>query len=482
MVERRFGWVPIVLALVGFALAARPAAPDPEEVKAKLGSIAWEDVVSEENITDGRSNWKGPSDLSFRYKIAARGGLIYLWVQVTDDKHVLGGASQPVGDHVELWLADAALAGRMDERQKSVGDTVTEFEVRLSDKECAEHVEGFLLEQKSLLASLQKERRCTHLWFEEGAKNAGGARPPGAAAPADYAYALNEGGYDFYMRLPLAGAFDVDTFPLQRFSFLVEVVDADEAGMPKPKSVASSVPGRRSDEPATFRTTDVNPPWEPGLPQCLETLLARQTGERMDPAGFWRASSGSYLPVMWTDNAWAGCSGADRMVYPGGPQNFPDGVPAPGGGPSVLIFGGSLVLRQGNACTAWDFGDLIHSSGEREWKVLLFAAAGKSSYLALNVSGPSRWPGGGTDCGSGTESDLIWLELQPGLTVRQSGGVHYESCIEGVQSEGLDVQADSVKVRYAPTRDSDPTTRQAVLDFKDPASGFVTNRVSQPSK
>src|SRR5262249_42158023 len=141
-------------ALVLGVLLARAAAAgvgvDPDEVRSVLEHEPWVTIADSDHVKFGADAWKGAADLSFRYRLVVRDGALYLWVDVTDDHPGVFTRTPLVLDHVELWIADPALAGSYAGRRAGIQATIAEFEARTGDGDCDGEERGFLAQERAL--------------------------------------------------------------------------------------------------------------------------------------------------------------------------------------------------------------------------------------------------------------------------------------------------------------------------------------------
>ena len=129
-----------------------------------------------------------------------------------------------------------------------------------------------------------------------------------------------------------------------------------------------------------------------------------------------------------------------------------------------------------------------------------------SVYMLLDITGPSRGPGGGSSfCGAGTESALVLFHFDEEGELEEPSGISYESCISTIDPKtGEDdrphADDESQKIvttfvyyrklkdydlRKAPPPDATgEVTVQATFDPKQPERGIMTEetcRITQTS-
>lgn len=468
--------VAVLLLLLGVLPLSSPAQTvDTDEVKRVLADQGWAEVASEVHVKHGRERWGGPKDLSFRYRVAVRDGDLWLWVVVTDDKPGLRGEGRDwlASDHVELWLADPALVEDYEKQRKGVAEIVREFEERQKDGYCSEPEASFLGRQRAILAKLKSDRFFTQLVIGESVWRVPGddsAFPRGLAAQL-----RTEHSYEVFARVPLYGACDFKRQNVTWLGLLVDVVDVDEARATGQKTLMSSNPDRLFAEPSRFQVLPLDPPYHLPLGPCDE--LRGQVSEN----GFWKQKGNVYERVTWAEQPWSGCLGTDRDIYAAGPWQ-----PAMAGNPvppdysmTITPLGSKLLLAQPGNCALLDLKDRIHAEGGISITPVLKAVEGDSTYLVLEASGDSRWPGGSTGCGAGTESDLIWIKLDSALNVQALDSVHFESCWAQIEVQSHLMGTRRMEVRFAQHMEGADEITRVILDLTKPQEGFFRQKVDR---
>jgi len=463
------------ILMMGFALHIPSLGgfrPDREEIEAVLQDVAWTEISAAGHATYGRSRWTGPDDLSFRYRVAVHGGDLYLHVEVTDDLLVSVGGAPLASDHVELWLADPALAATAAERLERAEAAVREFEGRLGDGSCDDWEAEYLGGRRKVLSELKRLSALRQIIFE-GTNDSEAWAFWGDLAPfSDVNW--SEGGYALFARIPLYLSFPLQETRISEIAYLVDVVDVDTPGSEKQETLLSCSKERRYGDAATFLRMRLSPSWEPGTIPCWEEE-ALASGR-----GFWRAGD-RYEAVLWKDDAWSGCYGADRALHPGTFEALPGPI-APGGGSGLRFvpLDDSLLVTDGRRCTALPFDGLVHAAGGREWRPLYVLMEGKTTYAVLSVIGMSRWPPGSTMCGAGMEADLIWFAMDDAFRITSKAGHHYESCWTHRTTPGVTIGTKVLVMETETYADEREITQVVTFDARNPSEGLRVLEKAKP--
>jgi hypothetical protein len=95
----------------------------------------------------------------------------------------------------------------------------------------------------------------------------------------------------------------------------------------------------------------------------------------------------------------------------------------------------SVTLYEGKQKHTIALNDEIDASEIDSVKLQSAKQSGNHIYLLLDVTGPSRGRGaGGSFCGAGQESDLIWVQLDSKWSVEDIQSFLYYSCIHSVET------------------------------------------------
>lgn len=443
---------------------------DVEEVTAVLSEQPWITVDARAHIAVGADRWQGSADLSFRYRMRVHHGTLWLWVDVTDDRPGILGAQWWAHDHVELRIADPALAKTYATQRAGIQKTVQEFRDRLPDEVCGEEVQGFLQRQQKLVRQLEQDRYYGRYWLSPSIADHLSADHEGKLV--EYAYVPRVDGYQFYARLPLFLACDFARPTVTHVGFSIDVVDVDANESEDWDTVIASMNGPRFDDPGHFSVYGLPEPYDLPLGVCERRL------PELQEQGFWRRATGRYEYVAWLEEVWSGCTGADRSVFPGVWQPLPAAIAVP---PDftlrVVPFGDTLMLSEGAQCAVVNAGgEGYPPPGGSGWRPLFRASDADAVYAVLEGWRYTRWPPGSTMCGAGVETELVWLKLDKSLHLAESDRVEIESCFGNVEVVSSRVSTRGFVVDYA-RHEKDVTTRSRVTyDNTRPAEGLVRER------
>jgi hypothetical protein len=475
---------------------ARGVSVDSDEVKAVLAETQWIEVKDKAHVVFGADKWHGPEDLQFKYRLKARDGALYLWVSVIDDTIQWYGKAPLAFDHIEMWIADGDL---VDEYQRRIGDvrSVQErFEERLGDTEdsikgCDQVglLKSFVAEQKKLIGRLRQEKYFTQYVFplrdygsheSDPSKRRGIPRLPGEARAH---YDVSKGGYELFARIPLFLACDYASATVRQLAYLVDVVDVDEPNAAKQKALMSSSDRRKFDDPTTFGRLEIEGEYHLPLSDCELRQADLATPYANSDTGYWRREGERYEYVQWGTQEWGGCFGVDRSVEPSVWVRLPEAVAIP---PDyrvrVRANFNRLLFQLGDQCEVVIVPDEhFHPTGDVMWSPLFHATADGQHYVVATVSGYTRWPPGAGYCGSGIDSDVIWMHLSPSMKYVSLDSVRYESCFESIEEEAQQIGAHSVLIDYLENKDKDNTKRHVLYDNSRPEQGLVREPAATPS-
>ena len=252
---------------------------------------------------------------------------------------------------------------------------------------------------------------------------------PSAAGSGAWLYRFREKGYEFFARLPLYLAADFAREDVDRLALLVDVIDVDDTTSTKQKTVVSSSATRLFGDPSTFETVTLAEPYRVPLSAC-----ERATAKLYDD-GFWRRIEGRYERVRWGSEVWSGCAGVDRDVFPGYWERLPAPVAFPPDFTMRLSSNGADgMLSEGDRCTLVKLVDEGTPQAGSEWTPRFRTVEGGFTYLVLEGSAYSRFPPGMTWCGSGVETELLWLKLDASLAVVARDTARVESCLDAIEN------------------------------------------------
>ena len=418
------------LALGRLAAAEGPEAPPSplDGIDARLDGVAWRYADEGANVRFGRERWRGPADLSFRYRLKVDADRLLLAVEVVDEKVLLRDAPTIVSDHVEVWLADPAIHRAYEARKRLNEDNRKDLFGEESGEELDEENEFGRLIVASLAgvkAALRNDRWQTQILFHAD-RAAGEPRP--VSAPA-FRYEKRDGGYALRAAVPLRGSMSHEKEQLGELAFLVDVVDVDDEAASGQESLVSSSRSRRFADVATFDRLRIQPP----VPLPFEGEIAELA--RFAPTGYARLRDGGWAWLVPSEKPLSGRYGVERISITGPFEEVFSTVLSEAEGLRIAALGGRVLLRRDGRLRTIDLPS--GAAGDLSVRLLDRHERGGALYLLFDVSGASRWPGGSTWCGAGLERDLVWLKLAPDLSTLAEDSVLYASCMQSVSTSGL---------------------------------------------
>ena len=418
------------LALGRLAAAGGPEALAPalDGIDARLDGVAWRYADAGANVRFGRERWRGPADLSFRYRLKVDADRLLLAVEVVDEKVLLRDAPTIVSDHVEVWLADPAIQRAYEARKRLNESNRESLFGEESGEELDEENEFGQLIVASIAdvkAALRNDRWQTQILFH--ADRAAGEPKP-VSAPT-FRYETRDGGYALRAAIPFRGSMSHMKEELGELAFLVDVVDVDDEAARGQESLVSSSRSRRFADVATFDRLRIQPPVS--LP--LEGEIAELA--RFAPTGYARLRDGAWAWLIPSEMPLSGRYGIERISITGPFEEVLSTVLSEKEGLRITALGGRVLLRRDGRLRTID----LPSDAAGDWSVRLLDRRDRDGllYLLFDVRGASRWPGGSTWCGAGLERNLVWLKLAPDLSTLAEDSVLYGSCMQWVASSGL---------------------------------------------
>ncbi|HOT02521.1 MAG TPA: hypothetical protein PLY66_16070 [Acidobacteriota bacterium] len=416
----------LIVVATAAAMAQAPALD--AEVESALGAAAWTDTTAA-HVRLQRTPWRGPDDLSLRYRLTVHEGVFYLQARVRDDRPCLGEGAALVSDHLEVWLADPAVVQEIDTLRTEVDSLIQDM---TPSGETPPGEESVFV--RSLIRSLNATRHAlrrplglTQLRLHPGAC---AADPEPVAGAVRHLFRHEAGGYSVWLRVELAGAISRGGATLSGLLYLVDALDVDDPAATVQEKLVSSSTSRRWADPATF------PEMAFGTPVRLPITDDAARLAKLVP-GYLRLAGGALQWVARGEDPQSGSYGVERML-----------LPAPYAPPAVTrlvdepdwrlwLFEQQLLSGPGEG-EVTDLDERIGAAGGWTYGLLDRAAGDGCVYVLLFVIGCSRYPGGSTMCGAGTEGDLIWLCLSPDGKARNVQSVRYESCFESIGSDEME--------------------------------------------
>lgn len=133
----------------------------------------------------------------------------------------------------------------------------------------------------------------------------------------------------------------------------------------------------------------------------------------------------------------------------------------------------TVYLREGDKVHELELRDHFHAMTLAEVILQSAKEAGGFIYLLLDVTGPSKWPPDSHQCGAGTESDLIWLKLDPSWKVQDSKDFRYESCWSDISADDPPKwTGDTLKVSVFSAAGGKGVSQLAIYTYKHPEDGI----------
>jgi hypothetical protein len=100
-------------------------------------------------------------------------------------------------------------------------------------------------------------------------------------------------------------------------------------------------------------------------------------------------------------------------------------------------------------------------------------------YLLLDVTGPSKIPSDGRQCGAGTEANLVWLKLDQDWKLLDAKNFLYESCWSTVEApDPPKWEGDTLKVSSDKFSAGSTETRIATYSYKHPEAGLKVSEAA----
>ncbi len=436
----------LIVVATAAAMAQAPALD--AEVESALGAAAWTDTTAA-HVRLQRTPWRGPDDLSLRYRLTVHEGVFYLQARVRDDRPCFGEGAALVSDHLEVWLADPAVVKEINALRAEVDDMDADMESGGDEDSFSRKVTASL---SATRRALRRPLGLTQLRLHPGAC---AADPEPVAGAVRHLFRPETGGYSVWLRVELAGAISRGGPELGGLLYLVDALDVDDPAATVQEKLVSSSTSRRWADAATFGEmafgTSVR------LPMTDETVrLARLV------PGYLRLAGGSLQWVTRGEDPQSGNYGIERMLLPA--PYVPPAVTRLVDEPDWRLWLYEIRLLAGpGEGVVTDLVGHIGAAGGWRYRLLDRSARGDRIYLLLGVAGFSRWPTGSTMCGAGTEGDLIWLCLSPEGRALEVKSVRYESCFENIDAEEMEPAESAGAGSPPPAETEDDFAFQPVL-------------------
>lgn len=390
-----------------------------------LDSTEWIAIDKSSNVTFQKKNWQGSTDLSFRYKLLVQEGIVYILVQVEDNKVFLQDGKTIFSDHIEFWLADPLLTKEFQSNQLEIKDGLAEFQDRLKspeeDKPTKEAIRAFLPEMTKTLKSYSQEKYYQQLVFN---RNFVSLNPKNLELNKGlfYEYKVIPKGYQFAASIPLYKACSFKTKEIKELAYLIDVIDIDLANTNKQKSLMSSSDKRVYDQPDTFSSLKLSTPYFLPLP-----MLERAKAE-VCPTGYYNLQGGEYKYFSQDYLQYSGYYGADVYSFVGFylemQLNKKDNIE----NTNLYAYENVLLLVQGDKYQIVDLHEKIDGIGEITQKFIQTSVKNKKIFILARYDGCTKWPPSNSNCGGGTESNLVWIKLGSDLKVEEIRSELVDSC------------------------------------------------------
>lgn len=94
-----------------------------------------------------------------------------------------------------------------------------------------------------------------------------------------------------------------------------------------------------------------------------------------------------------------------------------------------------------------DLNDSVKAAGDLHGNVIFSNYKKYNMYLLLDISGPSKIPGGPGYCAAGQEYNVVWLRLDSGLKLLDIKSALYDSCLESIALDPEPRKADEPRYK-----------------------------------
>ncbi len=398
------------------------------EVESALGAAVWTESTAA-HVRLQRTPWRGPDDLSLRYRLTVHEGVFYLQARVRDDRPCFGEGTALVSDHLEVWLADPAVVKEINALRAEVESLIQDVtpSAETSTGEESVFVRSLVRSLNTTQRTLRRPLGLTQLRLHP---DACAADPEPVAGAVRHLFRPEAGGYSVWLRVELAGAISRGGATLSGLLYLVDALDVDDPAATVQEKLVSSSTSRRWADPATF--------WEMAFSTPVRLPMTDEAARmaRLVP-GFLRLAGGSLQWVTRGEDPQSGSYGVERMLLPA--PYVPPAVTRLVDEPDwrLWMYETRFLAGPGEGVLT-NLGERIGAAGGWTYRLLDRAVRADRIYLLLDVTGCSRWPPGSTMCGAGTEGDLIWLCLSPEGRALEVKSVRYDSCFELIEAEEMD--------------------------------------------
>lgn len=470
----------VFVVLIGI-LNAFPSFADTANILNELDNEEWNFIGVKENVKFGGKTWSGANDVSFKYKIKEKQGIVYILVDVKDDKVILKNSETILSDHVEIWLADSSMVRdqltQIDKlRNGEKGEHnfgINNFNRRLKEKN--ESSKEQIKEALADLYAIEKEYRDRRYYIQVIFNKSSVFSSPKNTNIQNiyYGYKTTSNGYEFLASIPLSGLCDLKDNTISSLYFLIDVVDIDDATTEKQKTLLSTSSKRILFRPETFNTLQFKQSYS------LPISVIDEIKMKLEPDGYFRLDNSRYVYVTQRKYHYEGSYGADRHAFPSSYEPLEIKDISKQKEFQVFSFDSKLAFKEKDKYTIFDlksntdYSDVyVGASGEFIYKILFQDRKNNHYYLLLDVQGASRWPPGAYGCGFGVEKNIVWMELDEKLAVKSIQSVLYESCNTLIENNKYLLTDNSIELEISDSLRH--TKKTTTYNNRTPEMGLIT--------
>jgi hypothetical protein len=440
-----------------------------EKIRSRLEDAPWIFIHRRENVKLKPDTWKGPQDLSFRYKIKMEEGTVYVWVDVTDDKVFFKDSETIVSDHIEVWLADPRLTEEQRREIHRLNEEIQKLEPKLEDpktpldKESTKNLRDFILKIKETIDQHHNNHYYIQLIFNN--PNLSSLPPsPLLQNRVSFEYQPKPRGYEFVASIPLYKACDFKMDEIKRIYYLIDVIDVDNKVVNKQENLISSSEQRMYADPSTFNILELNTTYVLPL-TTINRLKMRLTD------GHFKLVNDEYVYFVRDTLVSSGLIEASYLNTPGFYKPMVLGDIALSRGLEVFPYEKKLLLVQKEKSAILDLKKYIGAEGDYEHEILFQNTTTDNLYLMLKVTGSSNPSGGSHHCGAGEETNVIWIKLSKNLRVEDIKSMRISSCVYTVTTDRYELTEKTLSAEFTSYKDN--ITLSLFYDSDNPEVGFI---------
>ena len=388
-----------------------------------------------------KERWKNENDLSFKYSISVTNDILFVKVDVKDDKVILKKDSSINSDHVEIWLFDPACNNlknsniiyltELISKRNQYGDTIKkpasdkEKKIYESDRKMDEYfisaAENQIKRNKALDLSIQ-------LVFND--KTVLSFPTNGAAKNIRCNYQITKTGYIFLARIPLSYMFPVKTPVISRFGYLISVSDIDKTNAAKQEKMISSIENPIYRKLDTYNTYDMSYSFPIKIDNFNMMLhVIDSNGVFMPEHNMVHYYEKERIP-------WSGNYGIDRWILPGTFQK-PAYFMLDAAFGKIYLYDNNILIEKNNNVVRIDLSAGIPVSKNAGFELLDLSEKNGIKYLFFKIQNYSRWPGGATMCGAdeARENYIVLISIDKNDQVAMLDSCLIGSCFNSIVFE-----------------------------------------------